>query len=66
MAPFSNIRVKIGQRLGEARERRDLTQDALARRLGVHYRVVQRYERGEKLTIERIVIIARELHACGF
>lgn len=45
----------------QTRVRRGLTQRELAERIGVPYQQIQKYERGEKLTLERLTLIAREL-----
>lgn len=54
-------RQQIGQQIRTAREAKGLTQLALAKKLGCTYQLLQRYERGEKLTLDRIVIIAAVL-----
>jgi transcriptional regulator with XRE-family HTH domain len=51
----------IGQRIRQAREQRGLTQSELGRCLGVSFQMVQAYEHGEKLTIDRITIVADAL-----
>jgi transcriptional regulator with XRE-family HTH domain len=51
----------VGQRIRAAREYRNLTQGDLARRLGCAYQIVQRCERGEKLSLDRILSIANAL-----
>ena len=48
----------VGRRIKDAREERRLTQGELGRQFGVPFQMVQRWERGEQLTIERIVGIA--------
>jgi ribosome-binding protein aMBF1 (putative translation factor) len=53
--------VRIGERIRAARLQRGFTQAALGKKLGVPYQLVQRYERGEKLTLARLVTIAEVL-----
>jgi len=50
--------IEIGRRIKDAREGQRLTQEELGRQFGVPFQMVQRWERGEQLTIERIVAIA--------
>jgi transcriptional regulator with XRE-family HTH domain len=47
----------VGQRLRHARQHRGLTQRAVAKRLGVSYQLVQQYERGEKLSLDRMLTL---------
>lgn len=54
-------RRKIGQRIREARLHKGLTQQALATKIGVPYQQIQRYERGEKISLDRLATIARAL-----
>ena len=51
----------IAGRIREIRNRRGITQLELAHRLGISYQLVQRYEHGEKLTLDRISDIASAL-----
>jgi len=51
----------VGARIRAARQQRQLTQRAVAKRLGVSYQLVQRYERGEKLSFDRMFTLAAEL-----
>lgn len=50
--------IDVGRRIKDAREERRTTQEELGRQLGVAFQMIQRWERGEQLTIERIVTIA--------
>jgi transcriptional regulator with XRE-family HTH domain len=54
---------QIGQRIREARNRAKLTQRQLAAKIGVRYQQIQRYERGEKLSVDRLLVIAEILDA---
>jgi ribosome-binding protein aMBF1 (putative translation factor) len=54
-------RRRIGRRIRQAREQKNLTQRALAKQLGCCYQLVQQYERGEKLSLDRICAIANML-----
>jgi transcriptional regulator with XRE-family HTH domain len=51
----------IGNRIREARNRAKLTQHQLAAKIGVRYQQIQRYERGEKLSVDRLITIADAL-----
>ena len=53
--------IGVGQRIRETRTRRRMTQSALADKLGIPYQLVQQYERGERLSIERLFAIAQAL-----
>jgi transcriptional regulator with XRE-family HTH domain len=50
--------IDIGRRIKDAREERRMTQGELGRQFGVPFQMVQRWEQGGQLTIERIVAIA--------
>ncbi len=52
---------RIGQRLKEYRLKKGLTQQELAERLGVTWEMVSRYERGENLTIGRLIQLSQIL-----
>jgi len=52
----------VGQRIRAARRARELNQEELSRRLGIHRNSLVRYERGERgIDVELLVRIAREL-----
>jgi DNA-binding XRE family transcriptional regulator len=51
----------IARHIREMRNQRGITQHELAHRLGISYQLIQRYERGEKLTLERLTDIASAL-----
>jgi transcriptional regulator with XRE-family HTH domain len=51
----------VGKRIREARNRAQLTQHQLATKLGVRYQQIQSYERGEKLSLDRLITIAEAL-----
>jgi len=53
--------IDIGRRIKNAREERRMTQGELGRQFGVPFQMVQRWEQGGQLTIERIVAIAISL-----
>lgn len=53
--------IAVGQRIREARTRRGMTQAQIAKKLGISYQVMQRYERGEKLGVARLFEIAEIL-----
>jgi transcriptional regulator with XRE-family HTH domain len=52
---------EAGARIRQTREDRGLTQQNLAAKLGVPYQMIQRFERGEALTLDRIEAIAAAL-----
>jgi transcriptional regulator with XRE-family HTH domain len=55
---------RIGERIREARERRNLTQAALGKKLGITYQAVQRYEHDRaQPSPDRLAIIAEILDA---
>jgi len=54
-------RPALGRRIREQRERNGLTQHTLAAKLGISYQLVQHYEHGEKLSLDRLIEIARAL-----
>jgi transcriptional regulator with XRE-family HTH domain len=58
MAKHSNALKGVGERIRLARERRGLTQQALGKMLGVSFQMVQIYEHGAKLSLERVYDIA--------
>jgi transcriptional regulator with XRE-family HTH domain len=49
---------QIGRRIRDTREHRHLTQHALAAKVGCSYQLIQTYELGEKLSIDRVTVIA--------
>lgn len=51
----------VGRRIRIARQRHHLTQRALAKKLGVSYQLVQQYEQGRRLTVERAHALADTL-----
>jgi transcriptional regulator with XRE-family HTH domain len=53
---------KIGQRIRDVRIHQQLTQAQLASKIGVSYQLIQDYEQGKKLTIDRFLAIAEALH----
>src|SRR5262245_47066189 len=57
-AALSEPHKAIGSRIRRARTRAQLTQQQLAVKLGVRYQQIQRYERGEAFTLDRLVTIA--------
>jgi transcriptional regulator with XRE-family HTH domain len=61
MGSFVDPRIKIGARIRAARMRHRWTQADLARRIGIPYQQVQRYERGRTLTLDRLIAIAEIL-----
>ena len=56
------FRKRIGARIRAARELRHLTQHQLAKKLGVTYQRIQQYERGHKISLDGIGLIADILH----
>ncbi len=52
---------RIGQKLKEYRVKKGLTQQELAQKLGVTWEMVSRYERGENLTIGRLIQLSQIL-----
>src|SRR5262245_2543644 len=61
MNPGPRERFRIGLRIRQARLAAKMTQAQLARKLGLSYQFVQRFERGDKLLIERIPQLAAAL-----
>jgi len=53
--------IEIGRRIKDAREERRMIQEEVGRMFGVPFQMVQRWERGEQLTAERIFAIAAVL-----
>ena len=53
-----DLRPYVGGRIRFARQQQGLTQSDLARKLGVTSQAVQLYERGEKLSLDRVMTIA--------
>jgi transcriptional regulator with XRE-family HTH domain len=58
----SETEPRVGQRIREVRLARRLTQRQLGRKLGVVYQQVQHYERGQKLSLDRLIAIAEVLN----
>ena len=58
MAIRDHLLVEIGGRIRLVRERMGCTQRRLGVMLGIPYQLIQAYEHGEKLTLERLVTIA--------
>jgi transcriptional regulator with XRE-family HTH domain len=58
MAIRDHLLVEIGARIRLAREREGCTQRRLGVMLGIPYQLIQAYEHGEKLTLDRLVTIA--------
>src|SRR5262245_6461955 len=56
-----DYRRHIGRQIRQAREREGLTQSELARRLGISFQLLQRHEAGEKLHLDRMIMIAEIL-----
>src|SRR5262245_13546272 len=55
-------RPRIGARIKEARLSQHLTQPALGKKLGVSFQVIQSYERGRKLSLDRVTSLASIFH----
>jgi len=53
--------IDIGRRIKDVREERRMTQGELGRIFGVPFQMVQRWEHGDQLTVERMVAIAMAL-----
>lgn len=63
-ADVLRIRKSIGQSIARARQEADLTQEAVAERLGIGPEAVSRLERGiGSITAERLVVLA-EMFGC--
>lgn len=56
------LKQEIGERIRTARKHCRLTQRSLARLLGCSFQLVQQYEHGDKLTIDRVCAISEVLH----
>jgi transcriptional regulator with XRE-family HTH domain len=50
--------IEVGRRIKATRENQHMTQYALGRLFGVPFQMIQRWEHGEQLTIERMFSIA--------
>jgi DNA-binding XRE family transcriptional regulator len=51
----------IGQQIKQARLRRGFTQRELAEKIGVQYQQIQQYERGDRISLDRLALIAAVL-----
>jgi transcriptional regulator with XRE-family HTH domain len=60
--PTSSILLSLGQEVRELRKQRNLSQEELAHRAGMHTHVVGRLERGnENITVHKLFAIAVNL-----
>jgi transcriptional regulator with XRE-family HTH domain len=60
-APAPDLCPNVGQRIRQARQQRGLTQKALAKRMGCSYQLIQQYEQGKKLSLDRLTTLAATL-----
>jgi len=60
--PTSSLLPSLGDEVRERRKKRNLSQEELAHRAGVHSHVVGRLERGdENITVKKLFAIAKNL-----
>jgi transcriptional regulator with XRE-family HTH domain len=52
-------RRQIGRRIRQVRQHRHLTQQAVAAKIGCSYQLIQSYEHGEKLSLDRLAALAK-------
>lgn len=58
----NNIDIYVGARVRSCRESRGLSQDALARQIGVSFQQLQKYEKGtNRISVGRLQVIAQVL-----
>lgn len=56
------IDIYVGARVRSCRESRELSQDALARQIGISFQQLQKYEKGtNRISVSRLQLIARAL-----